>query len=44
MKYTGFFRKAVDATEGQVMNSVSEEWYKAIGRYIIRSQRRDSRL
>lgn len=35
--YAGFFRKAVNATEDQVMNSVTKEWYDAIARMIVRT-------
>lgn len=36
MKYTGFWKKATDSTERQVMNTVASEWYKAIEKFIVK--------
>jgi len=35
--YAGFFRRAVESTERQVIDTVSKEWYDAIARFIVRS-------
>jgi HK97 gp10 family phage protein len=35
--YAGFFRKAVEGTERQVIDTVTKEWYDAIARFIVRN-------
>jgi HK97 gp10 family phage protein len=37
--YSRFFQKAVDATENQVVNTVTNEWHKAIERFIVKSKK-----
>jgi HK97 gp10 family phage protein len=36
-QYAGFFRRAIEATESQVIDTVTKEWYDAIARFIVRS-------
>jgi HK97 gp10 family phage protein len=35
--YAGFFRKAVQSTEKQVIDTIQKEWYDAIARFIVRN-------
>lgn len=35
--YAGFFRKAINITEQQVIDTIQKEWYDAIARFIVRS-------
>ena len=38
MKYSRFFKKAADSTEKQVINTVADEWYRAIDRFIVKNK------
>jgi HK97 gp10 family phage protein len=41
-RYAGFFRKAADATEEQVINTLTQEWHNAIARFIVRTNKKDA--
>lgn len=36
MRYTGFFKRAADSTETEVINSVATQWHNAMLRYVVR--------
>lgn len=40
--YAHFFKRAADATETQVVDSLQNEWYNAIGRFIVRNKTKDA--
>jgi hypothetical protein len=40
-KYAGFFRKAFDATQEKFLDTVADEWYKSIDRFIVKSNKID---
>jgi hypothetical protein len=37
--YAGFFRKAIESTEKQVVDTIQKEWYDAIARFIVRNKK-----
>lgn len=39
MRYSGFWRRAMISTEQQVMNTVADEWYKSIEKFIVKNDR-----
>ena len=41
--YARFFQKAFDATEKQAVDTITEEWYRAIDRFIVRNKKKDDR-
>jgi HK97 gp10 family phage protein len=42
MTRTNFMKKAAESTEKQVIDTVAQEWYGAIQRFIIRNDRKDN--
>jgi HK97 gp10 family phage protein len=40
--YARFFQKAFDATQKEALDTITEEWYKAIERFIVRSKKKDA--
>jgi HK97 gp10 family phage protein len=40
--YARFFQRAFDETEKQAVDTVTEEWHKAIERFIVRSKKKDT--
>jgi HK97 gp10 family phage protein len=39
--YAGFFRRAVEDTKEQAIDSLTTEWHKAIARFIVRTKNKD---
>ena len=40
MPAAAFFKEAMDRTEKEVFDTIAEEWYDAIGRFIVRTNKR----